>query len=185
MDRDLSSADAAAIPSELTGRVPRRTRMSQNSLLGAAIGTTMLLVGLVIGFAMGRNSLQAMQNREALRQTGSQVIGNNQVIGTIDQLTSGRNSHHVQYTFIAADGAVFTGTAPVPDNMWSGLQVNGPLSIQYLPADPSVNHPAGWEESDFDIWAALFGPSIFVVAPACSLCCRCAEAAVWSPKGRP
>jgi hypothetical protein len=169
MDSDLPSAEVAAIPSELTGRVPRRTRLSQNTLLGATIGTTMLLIGLALGFAMGKNALQAMRNRDALRQAGSQVIGNNEVIGTVDQLTSGRNSHHVQYTFITSDAAVYTGTAQVPDNMWSGLQVNGPLSIRYLPTDPTVNHPAAWEESDFSIWAAVFSPSIFVAGGLFSL----------------
>ena len=129
----------------------------------------MLVAGLAIGFLMGKNAVQAMRNREALRQAGSQVIGNNEVIGTIDQLTSGRNSHHVQYTFITSDAAVYTGTAPVPDNMWSGLQVYGSLSVRYLPADPTVNHPAAWEESDFSIWAVVFSPSIFVAAGLFSL----------------
>jgi hypothetical protein len=129
----------------------------------------MLLVGLAIGFVAGRNALQAMRNREALRQAGSQVIGNNEVIGTIDQLTSHRSSHHVQYTFIAGNAAVYTGEAQVPDNMFAGLEVNGPLSIRYLPANPTVNHPAAWEESDLSIWAILFSPSIFVGAGLFSL----------------
>jgi hypothetical protein len=170
MDSDLSSAEVAAIPSELIGRVPRRTRLSQNSLLSATIGTVMLLVGLALAFATGRNALQAMRNREALRQAGSQVIGNNEVIGTIDALTSGRRGGgRVQYSFTAADGAMYEGRAQVPDDMFSGLLVSSSISIRYLPSNPTVNHPSAWEESDFSIWGTLLAPAIFVASGLFSL----------------
>jgi hypothetical protein len=168
MDVNSQVSDATTIPSELTGRVPRRIRLSGNSSLGVAIGTTMLLLGIVIGVIIGRNSLRDMQHQDALRQA-SAALGNNEALGTIDRLNTYKSSHTVRYTFIAADAAVYTGEALVPNNMWPDLQVNGPLTIRYLPADPSVNHPAGWEESDFAIWGRLLSPAIFVVAGLFSL----------------
>jgi hypothetical protein len=129
----------------------------------------MLLIGLAIGALFSRNALRQTQHREALRDAGSGVIGNDEVVGTIDELNSYRSSHSVRYTLIAGDGAVYTGEAPVPNDMWPGLQVNGPLTIRYLSADPTVNHPAAWEESDFSIWGRLLSPSIFVVGGLFSL----------------
>jgi hypothetical protein len=169
MDTNRQTMEATPIPSELLGRVPRRIRLSGNSLLGVTIGMTMLLMGVTIGFFIGRNALQQMQHREALRAADSGGIGNSEVIGTIDELNTYRSSHSVRYTFIAGDGAIHAGEAPVPSDTWPGLLVNGPLSIRYLPADPTVNHPSGWEESDFSIWGRLFGPSIFVVGGLFSL----------------
>jgi hypothetical protein len=128
----------------------------------------MLLAGIVTGLVQGRRALQATQHREALRQA-SLVLGNSEVVGTIDQVTTYRSSHAVKYTFIAADGAIYTGESPVPNDMSSGLHENGPLSIRYLPADPNINHPAAWQESDISIWGRLFGPSIFVAGGLFSL----------------
>jgi len=117
---------------------------------------------------LGRRALQATQHKEALRQA-SLVLGNSEAIGNIDRLTSYRSSYSVKYTFIAADGAIYTGESPVPNDISSGLHENDPLSIRYLPSDPNVNHPAAWQESDLAIWGRLFGPSIFVVGGLISL----------------
>jgi hypothetical protein len=133
--------------------------------LGVIIAITFLVAGVAFGIVMSRNAVQETRNREALRQAASQVIGNNEVIGTVDALTSGRRGGgRVQYSFAAANGAMYSGEAQVPDDMFSGLLVSNPIAVRYLPADPNVNHPAGWEESDFSIWAKPFAPAIFVVS---------------------
>jgi hypothetical protein len=163
MDSNAHSAEALAIPSELMGLRPRRVRLSGNSLLGVTIAAVLLLAGIATGFFIVRKAMQETQQREALREA-SAVIGNSEALGTIDQLSSYKNSHSVRYSFIADNGAIYTGKSEVPDRFYAGLHTSDALPIRYLPADPTVNHPAAWEQSDYFIWGRLIGSSIFVVS---------------------
>lgn len=166
MDSNAHSAEALTIPSELMGLLPRRVRLSGNCLLQVTIATTLLMVGVALALLRGLDYVHQTQHKAALREA-SAVIGNSEAIGTIDQLSSYRNSHSVRYSFIADNGAIYTGKSEVPDQFYASLQTSGSLPIRYLPADPTVNHPAAWEWTPH--WSWFFGPMIFVVAGLFSL----------------
>jgi len=128
----------------------------------------MLLLAIVASFIIVREAIQETQHREALREA-SAVIGNREAIGTIDHLSTHRDSHSVQYNFIAGDGAIYTGVSEVPDQFYASLHTSGSLPIRYLPSDPTVNHPSAWEESDYSIWGNLIVPFILVAGALCLL----------------
>lgn len=163
-DSKPQSSEAPAIPSALMGQVPRRTRLSGNSLLPITIITVLLVAGVATGLVTGNRAVQQAQHRTALRAAGSNAIGN------IDELTSGRHEYHVVwYSFVAGDGAIHKGQASVPDNLWSSLKLADPLPVLYLPGDPTVNHPAGWEWSAHQASGSFVGPAIFVAGALASL----------------
>lgn len=162
MDSNAHSAEALTIPSELMGLRPRRVRLSGNCLLQVTIATTLLVLGVAGAVWIGVDAVRQTQHKAALRQGGSEGVA---------LITSrGREGRSatvtVRYDF-NVNGEIFTGKADVPDQLNSSLQASGSLPILYLPADPTVNHPAAWEWSPQ--WGSLFGPMIFAGAGIFSL----------------
>ena len=139
---------AASFPSELTGPLPRRVCATR---LGFWMGrgTTILLVFAVAGTLwLGKSAVQGMQNWEALHRDGSQTVG--QITGT----KKGK-SLTVYYAFTVT-GSSFTGKSEVPKRLEQNLRDSNNLPIRYLPANPAVNEPAGWESGPSDsVWFLL------------------------------
>jgi len=92
----------------------------------------------------GVDTVQQMRHRDALRHDGSETTGE------VTRLwSSGHGAYRkVSYTFIV-NGTVYRGEAQVPKDRWASLQNAGSLSVRYVPANPTINHPGAWE------WSAL------------------------------
>jgi hypothetical protein len=77
------------------------------------------------------------------------------------ELWRASNKEHerrMRYRFMV-EGRVFTATTKVPRAIWERLKVGAPLPVQYVPADPAINHPAEWERGATPAWLPfLFGP---------------------------
>lgn len=153
-----SSATVSTIPDELTGRVPRKTRLAQNGRLNAAIALMLLGVGVFVAVVKGRESLQQLNTRNALRAGGREASA---LIVGVDREGRSRTPV-VRYSF-RVDGQVFAGEAVVPEEFYTSLQASGSLPVLYVPADPAKNHPEGWEWATRLFWDAMIGPLIFMV----------------------
>jgi hypothetical protein len=74
-----------------------------------------------------------------------------------------RPRHRVEYRFVTAAGAAVHGAADVERDLWMRLEVRGPIEVQYLSSDPSVQRVEG-EERDptlgivFALVGAVFAP---------------------------
>jgi len=130
------------IPSELTGPLPRRVCATRLGFW-MATGTTLLLAFSLAGTLwFGDNAVQQMQNWEALRRDGIEIVG------MVTGKETGK-SRMVYYAF-TVNGISFTGKARVPEQVFESLQDSDPLPIRYVPANPAVNHPADWESAPLD-----------------------------------
>jgi len=87
-----------------------------------------------------------MQHQTELHNYGREAVGE---ITRIRSAGKG-NNWAIGYSF-TVDGTAFSGEAQVPkqlvDNIGKGIDLHGSLSIRYLPSNPPVNYPAGWQES--------------------------------------
>lgn len=164
MDSRSHDAADATIPSELMGQLPRRVRVSENSLLRVAIAYVLLALAAAGALWTGAGAVQPMQQRTALRASGSRAVGTITGVGRVGT----EADISVRYSF-SGNGQMFTGKSAVPKKLVSDLQAGGSLPIMYLAADPAINHPAAWEWSANLLWDSLFGPIIFAVAGLISL----------------
>jgi Protein of unknown function (DUF3592) len=157
MDTNFSSIGAATIPSELTGPLPRRSRLSGNGSQMAIVAALMLALAVAFALWVGIDRAQQLQHRAALRHDGQEAVGD------ITRLwSSGRSlKTRVSYTFIA-NGISFKGEARVPGQLVHSLRESDTVPIRYLPANPSVNHPAAWEWSALLDWDSFVAPIIGV-----------------------
>lgn len=60
----------------------------------------------------------------------------------------------VSYSF-TVNGTSFRGEGAVPEQLERSVRESTTLTIRYLPANPRVNYPVGWEEYP-DYWAWFF-----------------------------
>ncbi|MGA2349187.1 MAG: DUF3592 domain-containing protein [Terracidiphilus sp.] len=148
MDSNFSVAEASIIPSELTGRLPRRTRI-EKPMQWAVIVTILLGIAVAIFLWAGRFAVQLMQTRTALRHESSETTG------VVEELLKTR----VKYSFVV-NGRSFTGSASRPGLK---LRESDPLTIRYLPSNPAVNHPAAWEEPIDAAWFPFLIPTVLVL----------------------
>ena len=65
----------------------------------------------------------------------------------------------MRYTF-HANGIALEGRSPAPGQLWETLRETGDLAVRFLPSNPSINHPAAWEESALPGWGAFVVPAI-------------------------
>ena len=93
-----------------------------------------------------------MKHREELRAEGSEARGE------ITRFWTRGGNWWISYSF-AAEGAGFSGEAKVPkqleDSLGKGLDERSPLSILYLPANPSISYPSGWGQPASQVQAGL------------------------------
>jgi hypothetical protein len=152
MDSNQPVDCASIIPSELTGQLPRRTRLAKNGIQSAVVFAILLALAVALSIRPGMNAMREMQTKEALLRDGIEAIGQ------VDR-TAG---HHLNYSF-TVDGRSFTGNAFLPDRIKDSLQDSDPIQVRYLPSNPAINSPADWQESNPLAWIPFFGPAVLLL----------------------
>jgi hypothetical protein len=158
MDNNSLFQTITNMPSELSGPVPRRIRLSESSRF------SMFLLALLIGVTIigciwyCKHVVVQMQQRSALRQDGVEVQG---------EITSlkraGRGPEVVRYTFTANGGTV-SGMTDMPFELVQSFEESTVIKILYLPSNPAINHPAAWEWSLSSEWLEIFMLMAFLTA---------------------
>lgn len=130
------------IPSELTGRLPREPRASRNGVQVARAALMLLVLAVAVDIWSAVDTVGKARQMESLRGSAREASAE------ITQLWSPRHSskYKVKYSF-TVNGLVFRGEAQVPAQLTRSLEESSILRIQYLPADPAINYPTGWELS--------------------------------------
>jgi hypothetical protein len=143
MNLEVPSHSEPEMPDELTGPLPRQVEMDSNDAYYLICVVLIFLVGgsLLCGWYFFGSIKQAHQ-RAVLRSDGREVVG--EVTG----LPTGRGTEYVKYSF-TFKGKSFWGEARIPNHAGIVLHEQDKIIIRFLPSDPAINHPYGWE------WSAL------------------------------
>lgn len=148
---------------EINASIPRRVRLAAESRMVFLIFAMSLIGGLIWFSWLSFDSLKELRQRDALQQSGKEALG---------QVTkiSGARSVFVYYEFrvggtdyqgkIELDDEVAPNTA---DRLSKHVSKGDQIPVQFLPADPSVNHPIGW--AWWSWWDLV--PQLFFLGIAC------------------
>lgn len=141
-------------PQELTTQGTRRVLLTGHGIQMAIAGAMLVALAAAGTVWVGRDAMRQMQRNSALLQSGRQTQG------TITQFQSpGTFEARVNYTFTAG-GAAYTGEARVPGHLSQSLANSVSLPILYLPENPVINRPAGWQRSPRAEMALLVAPVV-------------------------
>jgi hypothetical protein len=145
-------------PRELTRSLPRETQLTARGKFRMAMALVFLIAGLPLYFWMHNDNVESSKQNQILRAQGQEANAE------ITRLWRGDRGRHglVSYAF-TANGVRLRGQASVPDDRWGEVQKAGFIPVRYLPSNPAVNHPAGWEASTSPEWLPLVFP-VFLAA---------------------
>ena len=148
LDVSLPVTKELSLP-EINALIPRRVHMSSEQPRMLLFSLLAFLATGAIWFGFYSYYSGHVQQREVLRRDSRELIAQ------ITELPSGKGNTYVQYTF-RVSRVWYSGEAKLPDGPLK-LAVGQPILIRYLPADPTTNHPAGWEWTlGWDIVPILF-----------------------------
>lgn len=103
----------------------------------------MLLGAVAAGIGLGTTARRQAKDLRLLQEQG---------VNTDAQITrvwrsSGKDQQHLaSYRFIVQDRA-YTARKGVPARIWQTLRAGSSLPVRYLPSNPKVNHPTGWDDT--------------------------------------
>lgn len=126
-------------------------------------GRNRVALAVVVALCLGLGGLitgnfcfeihKQIQQRAILRQEGRDAAG------IVTATHAGHGSPIVTYAF-KANGLNYSGKAEIL-NYRLVLHKSDSIDIRYLPTDPTVNHPADWEWSGFEIMDLI--PEVFML----------------------
>lgn len=158
MEIESPFVNPLTVPNELKGPLPRKERLTSSGLTTCIVAYGFLALSIALVLWVSANAVRQMQHQTELRSNGRETAGE------ITRFWSpGRSANYkISYTF-TIDGTPFRGEASVPKQLWrslgTSLNEHSPLPILYVPANPSVNYPAGWEQPVSSVLMPLL-PSI-------------------------
>jgi hypothetical protein len=121
-------------PRELIGSTPRRIRLLGDGVRIGIISATFLAFPILLGIW----SCIQIWHRAELQRDGLEVVGK------VTGFGSGRGAGMVKYSF-SVNGTAFSGQAPEPENLFGRIGQFDRIRILFLPENPAINHPEGWE----------------------------------------
>jgi len=135
------------------------------SAAGYAISAFAILFAigsLALGFFLWNQSQNQSAERDRLDREGAAAEA------TVTRVwrTGGKStSYRLSYTFEVGRQPV-GGHSQAPHDLWRTLKVGDRIPVRYIPADPSVNHPASWPVSVTPEWIVAFVPASFLAITA-------------------
>jgi hypothetical protein len=128
-------------PVELSGASPREVRLSAGGKALTCLAVLIFGGAVAAGVGLSRIAARQQANRATLRAVGAEVEG----AVTRRWIDGGKSeTRMVAYEF-QHSGHTYHGSSDAPRRIWGSLQVGAPLTVRFLPANPKLNHPAGWE----------------------------------------
>lgn len=152
MDREGIPEESSDFPAELMGPTPRSVRLSGTGWLNLLAAALFFALGVAGAVAIVKQVLHDAAARNALRDQGGEAMGR------VTETWTRRSVPHISYSF-SIDGTWFTGNSEVPTASSRSLHRGDSFPIRYIPANPNINHPVGWEDSPYSTLWILYLPA--------------------------
>lgn len=145
MNQPFTNRTTTSIPSELIGPTPRRVHVIGTGARNGIVGLALFAYVAIFSVWTCASAAKQIRQRTALRRDGRVVVG------AVAKLREGDSAlgPNISYTF-PIRGTAFSGWARMPDDLIGTLHQSDHILVRFLPADPAINHPDGWE------WSLLF-----------------------------
>lgn len=157
MDSNFDNRTISGAPRELLGPLPRKAKIySTDGRYALAVAVITILGPALLLGQYCFNDIKQMRQRAVLRSNSCEAVGE------VTSLVTERGGPDVaRYTF-SINGTTYSGEAMMPDYSGAVLARSSRILIRFLPSNPAVNHPSGWEWSP---WMNLAHPlfSLFFI----------------------
>jgi hypothetical protein len=122
------------------------------------LGVVFLIAAITLGVWLNHDGERQAGQTAALRSQGQEASAE------ITRLWhQGKSSTPMVAYAFTANGIRIRGDAAVPQSVWPALRKAGFLPVRFLPSNPTVNHPAGWERPALPAWFPFLIPGVWAI----------------------
>jgi hypothetical protein len=126
----------------------RPVQLTGSGIALLVVAGAMLLGAVAAGIGLGTTARRQVKEIRLLQEQG---VNTDALITRVWRSTGKDQQHLVSYRFTAEERE-FTARKGAPPRIWQTLRAGSSLSVRYLPSNPKVNHPIGWDETPMPNW---------------------------------
>jgi hypothetical protein len=135
-------------PPELAGSGERTVGLTGGGIALMVLAAALFLGGIAAGIAISRQSHAETANRDLLSTQGKDAEA---VITRLWHSADKDNRSMVTYRF-EVEGRIYSKSVTASRSLWKTMVVGAPLAVRFVPFNPTINRPRGWEESVAPAW---------------------------------
>jgi hypothetical protein len=168
-----------ALPSELSGAVPRDVRLTGGGIALAVVALAMAIGALVTAISMSVAYTRAEGQRQLREREGKAADAE------IVHVTVTRGEHprrSVTYRY-GVNGRTYTGRTTLPQRDPRDMAQGGRIPIGYVSSHPEMSWTVGYEPESFPLWVIPLA-SISLLAAAAAIAWRVRRQWVLLSEGR-
>jgi hypothetical protein len=145
-------------PEELGAARTRAVRLTGSGRAVLILAVVMVIGGVAAAIGLAAAARRGDEARRVLREQG---VTTDATVTRLTRSTSGKNrTWYVEYRFTARGGE-YGDREQVSRKIWESLEEGEALPVRYVPADPSNNHPVGWEDDGVPFALVFILPGVF------------------------
>ena len=126
----------------------RAVQLTGSGIAMVVLAGAMLLGAVAAAIGLGTTASRQVKEIRLLQEQG---------VNTDAQITrvwrsSGKDQQHlVSYRFTVEERE-YVARKGVPPRIWQDLKAGSSLPVLFLPSNPKVNHPTGWDDTPLPNW---------------------------------
>jgi hypothetical protein len=126
----------------------RPVRLTGAGIALLVVAGAMLLGAVAAGIGLGTVFRRQVKDLRLLSEQG---------VNTDAQITrlwrsSGKDQQHLLSYRFTVEEREYVARKGVPPRIWQTLRAGSSLPVRYLPSNPKVNHPTGWDDTPMPNW---------------------------------
>ena len=110
----------------------------------------MLLGAVAAGIGLGTTARRQAKDQRLLQEQG---VNTDARITRVWRSGDKNQQHLVSYRFTVQERE-YVARKGVPPRIWQDLRAGSSLPVRFLPSNPKVNHPTGWDDTPMRPWVA-------------------------------
>ena len=147
----------------------RPVRLTGSGIALLAVAGAMLLGAVAAGIGLGTTARRQANDLRLLQEQG---VNTDAQITRVWRGTDKDQQHLVSYRFTAEERE-YVARKGVPPRVWQTLRAGSSLPVRFLPSNPKVNHPTGWDDTPMPHWVPyLVSGELAVVAVVLAMLLR-------------
>jgi hypothetical protein len=135
-------------PSGLGSSPPRPVRLTAQGRFIAAVIAFLILGGFALGIFLARNIKRETERKELLQQQG---INTSATVTRLWRSPDKEQTPHVAYRY-EYQGTIYRGSVQAPLARWRELKEGSPLTVRFVPSQPTLSHPVDWPRRGLPVW---------------------------------
>jgi hypothetical protein len=126
----------------------RPVQLTGSGIALLAVAVLMFLGAIAAGIGLGTTFRRQVKDQRLLQEQG---VNTDAQITRLWRSTGKDQQHLVSYRFTVQERE-YVARKGVPPRIWQTLRTGSSLPVRFLPSNPKVNHPTGWDDTTMPFW---------------------------------